>query len=95
MDGQVTARQRHSKILFLFLLLGSCPLSIFGFWIEVSLYLTHRNDNISQTTFFAANEAQLLSITTPQDNPNSANKILQTANAMLASSLVLHSFSGM
>lgn len=45
------------------------------------------------TTFFAANEAQLLGITTPSVDPESTDKILQTSNAMLASSLVLHSFS--
>jgi len=45
------------------------------------------------TTFFAANEAQLLSVTTPSGDPEDTDAVLQTANAMLASSLVLHSFS--
>lgn len=44
-----------------------------------------------QTTFFAATNAQLLSITTPTDGPGSAS--LQLSNATLAASLILESFS--
>jgi len=45
------------------------------------------------TTFFAANEAQLLSITTPSDSPDQSSAVSQTANAMLSGALVLHTFS--
>jgi len=48
------------------------------------------------TTFFAANEAQLLSITTPSDPstpPGQTSPTAQTANAMLSGALVLHTFS--
>ncbi|KZS87215.1 hypothetical protein SISNIDRAFT_321043 [Sistotremastrum niveocremeum HHB9708] len=45
------------------------------------------------TTFFAATESQLLSVTTPSDDPNSTSGAMKAANATLSGALVLHSFS--
>ena len=48
---------------------------------------------VVQTTFFAAIEAQLLGIVTPQD-PNGVPHIGRAAAATLSAALVVHVFAG-